>query len=82
VPVKIEPFHLGHFDAVGREGPLYSHAPPSYFNLEVGGVHTISNRHVYHRIDVVDVGYRVTHLPQRFHRAPVILIIQLLRSAN
>jgi len=28
VPVKIEPFHLGHFDAVGPEGPLYSHAPP------------------------------------------------------
>ena len=36
MPVKIEPFHLGHFDAVGPEGPLYSHAPPSYFNLEVG----------------------------------------------
>jgi hypothetical protein len=22
--VKIEPFHLGHFDAVGPEGPLSS----------------------------------------------------------
>jgi hypothetical protein len=47
VPVKIEPFHLGHFDAVGPEGPPLLKFT-SYFNFEVGGVHTISNRHASH----------------------------------
>jgi hypothetical protein len=42
VPVKIEPFHLGHFDAVGPVGSTSFTNSPRHFTFKVGGVHTIS----------------------------------------